>query len=60
MRDNLKRCKTSQELKKLFKVFVDKVEVFEDYVIIDLNIFYILEISSNFKTEEIQQKSPFD
>ena len=60
MRDNLKRCKTSQELKKLFEVFVDKVEVFEDYVIIALNIFYILEISSDFKTEEIQQKPPLE
>ena len=39
---------------------MDKVEVFEDYVIIALNIFYILEISSDFKIEESVKKPLFE
>lgn len=60
MRDSVRNCEADEELKKLFEIFVDRVNVFEDYVTIALNIFYILGFTDKVHSFENEKRPPLD
>ncbi len=60
MRDSVRNCEADEELKKLFEIFVDRVDVFEGYVTIALNVFYILGFTGKVHSFENEKRPPLD
>ena len=60
MRDSVRNCEADEELKRLFEIFVDRVDVFEGYVTIALNIFYILGFTDKVHSFENEKRPPLD
>ncbi len=60
MRNQIRENQSEEEHKKLFQAFVDKVEVFEDYIILVLNIFAILGCSAGIGGLENEKRPPLD
>lgn len=60
MRDSVRNCEADEELKKLFEIFVDRVDVFEGYVTIALNVFYILGFTGKIHSFENEKRPPLD
>ena len=52
--------KPIEEYKKLFSSFVERVEVFEDYVIVVLNIFDMINVRTSRGSGVIKEKPPLD
>ena len=52
--------KPIEEYKRLFSSFVERVEVFEDYVVVVLNIFDMINVRTSRGSGVIKEKPPLD